>query len=191
MAASHGFGASTYSCEFGSARARMTRRAQSIAGQPRPGRLRWKAKQQKNGFRHREKSAKLGLLFQASSAPRLFSQPLLTEIGDARGQDVSMMTCLASTRCGQWSREAPRRWRDAGRVVICVVGDPGRRCCRPRSSGDLPITWRLAVRPGWRRSRNVSAHRHWGTIAGLGVKASPSSGPYSTPPAAACASRGL
>ena len=150
-----------------------------------------KKSSKKNRFRHREKSAKLGLLFRVFSAPRLFSQPLLTEIGDARGQDASMMTRLASAPRGQGSREAPRRWRDAGRVVICVVGDLGRRCCRPRSSGDLPITWHLAARPVWRRSRNVSAHRHWGTIAGLAVKASPSSGPYSTPPAAACASRGL
>ena len=47
------------------------------------------------------------------------------------------------------------------------------------------------ARPVWWRSRNVSAHRHWGTIAGLAVKASPSSGPYSTPPAAACASLSL
>mgnify|MGYP001341702892 CR=1 FL=1 len=147
-----------------------------------------KQSSKKNRFRHREKSAKLGLLFRAFSAPRLFSQPLLTEIGDARGQDASMMTRLASAPRGQGSREAPRRWRDAGRVVICVVGDLGRRCCRPRSSGDLPITWHLAARPVWRRSRNVSAHRHWGTTAGLAVKASPSSGPYSTPPAAACAS---
>ena len=145
----------------------------------------------KTGFRHREKSAILGLLFRASSASRLFSQPLPTEIGDARGQDASMTTRLASAPRGQGSREAPRRWRDAGRVVICVVGDLGRRCCRPRSSGDLPITWHLAVRPVWRRSRNVSAHRHWGTIAGLAVKASPSSGPYSAPPAAACASLSL
>ena len=150
-----------------------------------------KQSNKKNRFRHREKSAKLGLLFRAFSAPRLFSQPLLTEIGDARGQDASMTTRLASAPRGQRSREAPRRWRDAGRVVICVVGDLGRRCCRPRSSGDLPITWRLAARPVWRRSRNVSAHRHWGTIAGLAVKASPSSGPYSTPPAAACASLSL
>ena len=152
-----------------------------------------KKSSKKNRFRHREKSAKLGLLFRVFSAPRLFSQPLLTEIGDARGQDASMMTRLASAPRGQRSREAPRRWRDAaaGRMVFCVVGDLGRRFCRPRSSGDLPITWRLAARPVWRRSRNVSAHRHWGTIAGLAVKASPSSGPYSTPPAAACASLSL
>ena len=119
-----------------------------------------KQSSKKNRFRHREKSAKLGLLFRVFSAPRLFSQPLLTETGDARGQDASMMTRLASAPRGQGSREAPRRWRDAGRVVICVVGDLGRRCCRPRSSDDLPITWHLAARPVWWRSRNVSAHRH-------------------------------
>ena len=96
-----------------------------------------KKSSKKNRFRHREKSAKLGLLFRVFSAPRLFSQPLLTEIGDARGQDASMMTRLASAPRGQGSREAPRRWRDAGRVVICVVGDLGRRCCRPRSSDDV------------------------------------------------------
>ena len=122
----------------------------------------------KNRFRHREKSAKLGLLFRVFSAPRLFSQPLLTEIGDARGQDASMMTRLASAPRGQGSREAPRRWRDAGRVVICVVGDLGRRCCRPRSSGDLPITWHLAARPVSWRSRNVPT----GTEAPLRVSPS-------------------
>ena len=152
----------------------------------------WQAKQQKKQV---SPSRKIGetrvALPSVLGTPRLFSQPLLTEIGDARGQDASMMTRLASAPRGQRSREAPRRWRDAGRVVICVVGDLGRRCCRPRSSGDLPITWHLAATPVWRRSRNVSAHRHWGTIAGLAVKASPSSGPYSAPPAAACASLSL